>query len=587
MEASQQASEGAPVLQAMDENYKEALESQKKAQREARLAAERAANEYSNRRKCLDLERQARQSQTTEPALVTTAKQTPRKFQLPVFGSGMYVEVEPDMSPGKCSNGGNAHVQAVVYKDGEPLFTVEYDENSNNGRVERDVPLWRLKEKSYGSYFRPGPRPERECTKRAPLASLDPQSTRKPPPPERDLIDELKHGWTQNRKRGWRASDLGVAPRNRHCDRSTEFKRLFLMDLQFLRGYHKVEPVPYHSLRCKETGHFKAAKKEGQPISVKYLCKAWGVGKNAPADFEQQSRDGTLERKKRSYDTLIDGGSNAEAHFDPKVLYINVHVSDMREAYWASSPTGPISLETIEGWKADANVEWTLRLSDSEKAVWEFMSRTRLEKLQHLKGDLLEALNSNVTKSYRALASDAEGLVSWTTIYRFMKSQGVCLYTQRPLPLLSDLQKERHVAYCVHRLNNWGLPPQKTLLINFDEKWWYGKGNQANAKLCKSKKNETTEASSTGTTLQRLWAWGLLRSRTTATLKTVERVSRSACTERKKRRSLSRRRMSRGGTRKGSYTTTALLSAGRGKLTWLTAMLLGLTLGLLRTQSSR
>ena len=106
--------------------------------------------------------------------------------------------------------------------------------------------------------------------------------------------------------------------------------------------------------------------------------------------------------------------------------------------------------------------------------------------MQHLKGDLLEALNANETKPYRALSADTEGLVSWTTIYRFMKSQGVCLYTQRPLPLLSDLQKERHVAYCIHRLNNWGVPPQKTLLINFDEKWWYGRGNPANAKLCKN-----------------------------------------------------------------------------------------------------
>ena len=120
MASSQRTSECAPEPQTMDSTYKEALESQKKAQKEARLAAVRAEEEFSNRRKCLDLERQARQSQTTELALLTTAKQTPRKFQMPVFGPGMYVEVEPDLSPGKSSNGATPMFKLLPTRTGSP-----------------------------------------------------------------------------------------------------------------------------------------------------------------------------------------------------------------------------------------------------------------------------------------------------------------------------------------------------------------------------------------------------------------------------------------------------------------------------------
>jgi hypothetical protein len=52
------------------------------------------------------------------------------------------------------------------------------------------------------------------------------------------------------------------------------------------------------------------------------------------------------------------------------------------------------------------------------------------------------------------------------------------------LPLLSPLQKKKHVDFCVHLRNNWGLPRGKYLWIHYDEKWFYGMVLRANAKKC-------------------------------------------------------------------------------------------------------
>ena len=50
--------------------------------------------------------------------------------------------------------------------------------------------------------------------------------------------------------------------------------------------------------------------------------------------------------------------------------------------------------------------------------------------------------------------------------------------------LINDNQDKKHVEFCEHFRKNWGLPRQKILLINYEEKWFFGWVCRVNAKKC-------------------------------------------------------------------------------------------------------
>jgi hypothetical protein len=58
------------------------------------------------------------------------------------------------------------------------------------------------------------------------------------------------------------------------------------------------------------------------------------------------------------------------------------------------------------------------------------------------------------------------------------------LYLERVIPLLSRLQREKHVMFSKLPRSNWNLPKAKYLWIRYDEKWFYGFITQSNAKKC-------------------------------------------------------------------------------------------------------
>ena len=49
---------------------------------------------------------------------------------------------------------------------------------------------------------------------------------------------------------------------------------------------------------------------------------------------------------------------------------------------------------------------------------------------------------------------------------------------------LSTKQKLKHRAFAHHFCNNWGLGAGKCLLINYDEKWFWGLVTRISAKMC-------------------------------------------------------------------------------------------------------
>jgi hypothetical protein len=88
------------------------------------------------------------------------------------------------------------------------------------------------------------------------------------------------------------------------------------------------------------------------------------------------------------------------------------------------------SLEQVAEWKGQANVEWTLFLSDDIKEVWGAKSRCCHKRLPLIKESIVESLHANPAKSLGQLAEDIGGIVSERTIRRWSKERGTCYYTQ-------------------------------------------------------------------------------------------------------------------------------------------------------------
>jgi hypothetical protein len=65
-----------------------------------------------------------------------------------------------------------------------------------------------------------------------------------------------------------------------------------------------------------------------------------------------------------------------------------------------------------------------------------------------------------------------------------LQHSGYSTHAQRALPLLSTVQKQKHVAFATRLQNNWNLNQQNILWIIYDEKSFYGWVSQTNAKMC-------------------------------------------------------------------------------------------------------
>ena len=114
-----------------------------------------------------------------------------------------------------------------------------------------------------------------------------------------------------------------------------------------------------------------------------------------------------------------------------------------------------------------------------------------IERQPHMANLIVENLRSNPTLSWEQVASSIDDWCSASTIQRWFTSYkdvrgGFCTYTERLLPLLSDQQKKKHVAFCYHLLNHWGKDPNgKYLWIHYDEKWFWGFVAR-HAKMCEA-----------------------------------------------------------------------------------------------------
>jgi hypothetical protein len=88
---------------------------------------------------------------------------------------------------------------------------------------------------------------------------------------------------------------------------------------------------------------------------------------------------------------------------------------------------------------------------------------------------VIKSLQTNAFKSYRAVSSDIGEWCLATTIQAWLVSfKSYSVYVKRVLPLLSIVQREKHVTFSKLLRSHWNLPEAKYLWINYNEKWFCG-----------------------------------------------------------------------------------------------------------------
>jgi hypothetical protein len=137
-------------------------------------------------------------------------------------------------------------------------------------------------------------------------------------------------------------------------------------------------------------------------------------------------------------------------------------------------------------FREESKAEWVM-LPKDEKDFWESTSRSKAGRQPQIRDNIIECLRGNPSKCFEKVAADIACWANGWTIQKWFARHGGVMYAQRALPLLTAVQRDKHVKFCKHLLNNWGMPTRRKILwIHYDEKWFYGWGCRANAKKCEA-----------------------------------------------------------------------------------------------------
>jgi hypothetical protein len=124
-------------------------------------------------------------------------------------------------------------------------------------------------------------------------------------------------------------------------------------------------------------------------------------------------------------------------------------------------------------------------LSQEAKDYWESQAQSKAARQPQIRDDIIENNRANPSKSYGQLAIDIDSWASVAAIQTWYKKQGAgMMYSERALPFLTSVERAKHVTFCRHLRNNWGLAEQKILWIHYDEKWFYSWVSRQAANIC-------------------------------------------------------------------------------------------------------
>jgi hypothetical protein len=220
------------------------------------------------------------------------------------------------------------------------------------------------------------------------------------------------------------------------------------------------------------------------PLTIQFFADAWGISRQALFNMMKLSPEELVKPKPltASQKSVIECREAAKAYYTPRGLYITHYKRTNRDKISELAYDQAALAAKACVWGEEAKGLWVC-LSDADKGVWEFKARSHLERQPHIRGQILDSLRKNPTKSFERVAADIDYWCSHSAISRWLTSHGMSLYTQRILPLLSKAQMQKHLDFSRHLLSHWGLPIRKYLWIHYDEKWFWGLITRTNAKF--------------------------------------------------------------------------------------------------------
>ena len=401
---------------------------------------------------------------------------------------GEFVGVKSDTSPGMNREGGCGFITEILLDDisGTLLATVKYELDGNN---RSKIPLSDITVKDYQSYFsgmvrekRKGRSKKREQVKEALDFSREGKSSIE------ILRSSMKEGVSKRRPKGWHRRELklnmkfevGKSKVPRYND-SEMTQLIYEYDLlsAWLEGSGANK---YYS--TGRNGKLKKRRTKNNPDTLTYLMFSWGasfdtitrIRKKLLTSSHKRGVTGpaamctvTMGPRKDIVETnnIIDSFESARKLFTAEYLFVRDKVMKVKDQ--------------VDAYKNDlAEVNKTAKaefktISTGEREKWEAVARAHLERHRRIPDIIRGLVRKNPSITYHGIANALGHWCSASTIQRWVTSrEGYKLYTERVIPLLTKEQREKHLAFAKHLINNWGKGIGKYLLIHFDEKWFWG-----------------------------------------------------------------------------------------------------------------
>ena len=420
----------------------------------------------------------------------------------PAFRIGDYVKIEQDTSPGMNRPDGFGFVQSVRGCGAATLTDVKYDLCYDNGRIHKNISVEYITPVIFGAeeYL-----PEQSTNERVIEINddLDEKSYNivAPLSVEDALIKMLESSVKEGKPKGFHRRDLGLNP---NCLKNDMLQRTKLNSLEKAQLF--AESRVLNALnknicgqrRYIDTGKRKKGKFDVKdkvdPLTLTYLLThCWGVGKNRVSSLRKEIFNSAIENGMNqetasilmqpiiSEDqdkvlTVIDSQNVCDKVFNVKRYFVYNWVRE--------KGTGKgLGVEDMKSLRRDAN-EAFQSLDINARKLWNMKTREHNDLRPSIEATLIRSIQKNNSVTYEQLESKIKFWCSSATIRRWLTSRdGFKVYKERITPLLSDQQKQKHFSFARRFMNNWGLGGGNYLLINYDEKWFYGMVTKSIAKV--------------------------------------------------------------------------------------------------------
>ena len=444
-----------------------------------------------------------RASQASVAPLTTPPERKPPSSTVddsrPNWFVGDYVRVDSSTAPGINRPDGYGFVVAVRGVGADTEIDVQYDAG-NGGHLHKGISIEEAVTASLSFTF--GSTSSRQHLKRrkvespnrftyaVPTSTTSARDTDSAETPQAALLRELRQAASTNRGKGWRRKDLKLGE-NKRLNQAE--KQQLLMEAMLMDEFLAREKMNRHTKRGRG-GTFGARKTKHNPITITYLVQhAWGMGKS----YLRRLRNETTKAAKTSATavpvigavpgkaasvprgSVIESRPAARRIYTAKEMYINASCQTM-----ALENLDSVSSAEYRRRRATASKQWE-KCDSKTKALWENRAREHDERFPSIKPLLLEQLRQNPSISWERLAGAINNWCSASAIQRWLTSYlSYGTYSEMISPLLSVHQKTKHLAFARRLRGNWYRGSGKFLLINYDEKWFWGLVLRAAAKEC-------------------------------------------------------------------------------------------------------